>query len=265
MRMQFSWLHFVSIMLMLVAGGPSAQAFNIGDYFPLATGNTWSYTGDDQLGSSIADDFTWTTPAVRQTVVNGVQAFRMVTDTVENTDSRDGDEDFWTLDAAGRLLFHGFKNGKQDDFTGGNFPAQTIIAQWPVLFGRRNLSIGDTVTSKTRATVLINTLFGAQNITTTITLTTIFDRIDPVVNTPAGRFFNVLHLTINLRAQAVVFSVPVNQEFRGSEIWLCVGVGMVMQDQKAQPNDGRVQALSYAKVGNQIYRNSVPAWWSSLE
>lgn len=218
-----------------------ARAFNMGDYFPLVAGDTWHYTGAGEPGSSIDDNFSWTVLSGKKAVGSGgsVMASQIMT-TVDNPgDARENDVDFWFLDTStGDLFFYGYHNGVADTC----IPVQDVVLTDPLRIGGTNLQVGDVVNDTAAATV--QTCFGPVSGTLNSAVT--YLEIIPSFATPLGTFNNVLHLRLSITGSAPPFvsSFPV----RSAEIWLKQGIGMVQQDQKADPNDAQIQAIDSGSV-----------------
>ena len=263
--------HLLTIALALacalfLTGVPSIaqDTFDIEDYFILAQDSEWHYTGSGQTGSSPDDDFTWTVLALLKDVGGGILAICIRTLTDEPDDARNMDEDFWYLSPAGELFFYGLHNGQAD--TG--FPVQDVILDDPILIGYRGLKIGDIVEDTGSGSVLLSVpIIGDVTVNGTITSKITYVEFLPYLDTPIGRFYDVLHLILELTGSATV-STPFGPQIidfpvREAELYLKDGVGMVLQDQDADINDAENQIIDRAQVAGQTVvgeKNAARAW-----
>lgn len=237
-RLRVVTIALFALQLCLTSLSRAGNTFDIEDYFILRQGSFWHYTGDGQPGSTSEDDFLW---QVTGTVAVGpggsLTATKIRTTTDEPSDSRNMDEDFWYLNpATGELFFYGFRNGVADFC----FPVQTIILTNPILVGGRGLMIGQTVNDTGSASVQTCLGTATANVTSSIS----YVEFVPMLITPLQTFTNALHMVIEINASVTIPPLPTqNFSVRNVEVWLARDFGMVMQDQDADPDDARIQAV----------------------
>jgi hypothetical protein len=231
----------------LTGATSAAVTFDAEDLFPLAQNSQWHYTGDGQPGSSSDDDFTWHTLADLISV-HGTMATQIETLSDEPSDSRNLDRDFWSVDGSGNLLFHGFHNGQADGSGLTQFPVQDVILDEPFLAGTENMTVGTVLTDVvTASNITVGFLTG---LTVSAELTTEYVAAPLVVNTPLGVFRDCVQMNLTVRVTEVSgIPFPINREFRAAELYLKASVGMVLQDQDADPNDAEIQAIDAGMVG----------------
>lgn len=225
--------------------------FDIGDYFILTPDSEWHYTGEGQPGSSVEDDFTWRVLDQKKEVGGGILATAIRTIADEPSDARHLDEDYWYLDPEGNLFFYGFYNAKADAIASGiTLPEQDIILTDPIRIGGKDMKIGDQVTDTGAASLRISTTFGASTLSANMASTVRYVGFLPTYSTPLGTFSEVLHVVIEFQGSV---SIPILGSFefpvKGVEVYLKKGVGMIAQDQDADPDDAQMQAIDSGKVG----------------
>lgn len=234
-----------------------AATFDIGDFFPLALDSEWTYTDEIQQTPGDSDAFTWSIdadPGTSQREIGGNLVTLVTTTTVEPTDDRNGDQDFWRLTPEGDLLYYGFHNGQADDFSfppfaSGTLPVQDILLNTPLKIGEAGMTPGAQVTDSTSfsAQAIVNgapqTLSGQG--TSTVTYVGFLNEMQ----TPLGTFSNVLHVRIAITGSVTFGFVTIPFDFKNSEIFLVRHVGMVVQDQDPDPDDALRQHITDGFVG----------------
>ncbi|NUP88482.1 MAG: hypothetical protein HUU25_01530 [Candidatus Sumerlaeia bacterium] len=229
------------------AGGP-AGTVDVGEYFPLLPNSRWSYTGEGQPGSSAEDDFSWIVlDDLRD--IGGTFVTQILTSSEEPTDARNLDRDFWSYSGAGELRYHGFRNGQADGSGLTTFPVQDVILDTPFVVGTATTTIPSTISSTATASDVSFGLF--SGLTATLSLEAEFVEITPVVVTPAGDFRDCLHVILRFTVTEVTngtLTFPVGVGVLQAELFLAPGVGMVLQDQDADPGDAQIQALEGGQV-----------------
>ncbi|HNT36175.1 MAG TPA: hypothetical protein PKH07_14410, partial [bacterium] len=224
-----------------------SDTFSVPEFFPLVADSLWYYVGIPEEGGSAEDNFTWEQKGTK--AVGDKTATIIQTTTDESTDARNGDQDFWYVEA-GTLYYKGYRNGTEKVIGSGfaqiRIPPQDIVFS-PGLAVGGTQKVGDSVSSAGTAQVNIVTFLGPSTVTANVSTNVTYDRFDASVNTPLGQFMNVLHLTLSIDAS--VSGQPIN--LRGNEFWLKKNVGMVKQDQDPDPDDAQVQGIESGQVGGQ--------------
>jgi len=233
----------------------ASAPFDITDYFPLQSGDTWHYIGFE--GGSTDDNFRWTVLADTQTIPGGPEAVRIRTDADEATDDRNLDEDFWVVDGSGNLQYYGFHKGQLTtasvDGVDIDIPVQDVFLTDPLKIGGNNQSIGDKVTDSAAGSMNVRVSGFPQTINGTFMSTVEFTAFQNR-NTPLGVFTGVLRMTVTITVTA---NLPVvgtkTLTFRDSTFFLKKDIGMVAQDQVPDPNDAELQAIDEGSVnGNPV-------------
>ena len=216
----------------------TGNTFNIKDFFPLSQNSFWDYVGFN--GGSPDDNFRWTVLADAKDVGGGKMAVRLRTDTVEPDDDRNLDEDFWLVETNGDLIFYGIHKGTATSF----LPVQDIILTDPLRIGGDGLKIGDVVTDTGAGSAQILVFGFPVTVTATFTATITYTDFLPSMNVPAGRFDNVLRMSVDIVGTASGQSF----DLRDNTFFLKEGVGLIAQDQVPDASDAELQGLSGGQV-----------------
>lgn len=232
----------------LAAAAGAGPTIDVEDHFIIAPNSTWHYTGAGQEGSTQEDDFSWTVlPDLK--AVHGVMATQIQTLTDEPSDDRNMDRDYWSIDSSGALFFHGFFNGQEDGSGLTAFPVQDVILDEAFLAGTRGMVLPAVFSDMVTASGI--SLGPFSGLTANLQITVEHRGLAPIVKTPVGEFLHVLHTLVSLTVVSVetpLGTVPVNLDYRASEFYFAEDVGMVLQDQDADPDDAQVQALDSGTV-----------------
>ena len=241
----FAWM----VALTMITSA-RAQTYDIEDYFIISHGSWWSYVGFSDTGGPVSNDdnFDWIVEAAEQDLTgepnHGVMARRLLTDADENTDDREMDVDFFSIDAAGTLWFHGFHKGSETDL----MPVQTILFNEPLKLADAGMTPGvSTFSDQTTATVTFFDFLG--NPTTRelgIATDTEFHDIRPTKGTPMGEFHDVMVFVVDVN----LTNIPLigTLDFRDNVFYLAEDIGMIAQNQTGDPDDAQNQALDEGEV-----------------
>ena len=220
---------------------PTPVIINIKDYFILSQNSWWHYSGFE--GGSPDDNFTWTVLSDTITVGGDKTAVKIKTETDEPDDERNNDIDFWVLEENGDLYFWGYHEGGI-----GNpaFPEQDVILTDPILFGTDGMTIGTVISDEGSGTMNIVVFGSPVPVTIGLQSTVTYTSILPQRSTPMGMFTDVLRVSVDATITVPFLgSIP----FHTSTFFLKKGKGMVVQDQKPDPNDAELQGIDDGQVG----------------
>lgn len=234
--------------------GGGGSTFDYEDYFPLASANTWHYTGI--MEGSTDDDFRWTVEAAGQDIGGGNSAARFRTDTDEPTDDRNGYVDFWYNDGTGQVFFYGVQIPRAFSASLATVNAQTIVLSDPVLVGRNGLMIGDQVADTGAGTVNVTSPLGTTDLPFTINATVDYLAFLPTFETPLGTFTDVLKIEITIIANVLSPIGLVPFDLITSTFFLKEGVGVIAHDQEPDQNDAEKQGIDDGTVnGSAVVAN----------
>ena len=180
-------------------------------------------------------------------VASGIDAVQIATYTDDPNDERNEDIDFWYLAPNGDLSFYGYHEGGIGD---ERFPAQDVILTDPILFGQEDMTTGTVITdSGTGSIRVILPIIG--EVTRTITINSRVEYVEfmPEVFTnmsPVTPFKDVLLVTVDMAMELPgLGSLPL----RKNTFYLKRNIGMIVQNQTADPNDAEKQAIDSGQVG----------------
>ena len=234
-----------AVSVIKILGRP---VINIRDYFILSPNSNWHYTGFK--GGSPDDDFRWTVLDDKKDVGGGKMATRIKTDTDQPTDDRNLDEDFWLLEPTGEIYFYGFHKGSATS----SLPVQDVVLTDPVLIGMDGMTTGTKITDTGAGTVTVYVSSFPVQFSATFNSTFTYTDIIPVQETPLGRFTNALRVLVDINIAAGPYSIPLH----GGTFILKQGVGMIVQDQQADPDDAEIQAIDSGQVAGTAIQPDLP-------
>lgn len=182
--------------------------------------------------------------------IGGAMVTQILTIADESTDDRHLDRDYWHIDGSGQLLFYGFFKAVDSS----SMPSQEVIFDQPLILGSRDMTVGATFSGSVTASNVIAEVpgFGSQTVTATIAYSVEYKPFIPTYPTPLATFHDVMHLTLMIKVTSVRYlfvDIPVNIAVNESEFFFNEGLGMIAQDQNADPNDALIQAIDGGMVG----------------
>ena len=198
---------FSSGLALFFSASPAvAQVFNMSEYFPLQSGNEWTFQKNGN--ASLAETNTVLNGAV---LVNGV-ATKALQDS-------DGLVEYYTNDSNGVRLHRQFEPGV--DFGDGVPRDATVTYSPPLQLAAAQTSVGDTISGNGTATSVIAGL-GTFPLDYSLTSTV---EIEENVSVPLGNFLSV-KLKVTITFTGSIMGQPVNET--GIEnIWFAKHVGPV--------------------------------------
>jgi hypothetical protein len=235
---------------MLIAGASLSAAtgnYAIRDYFPLAADSQWILQDVD---GDPADNegFTWTVNGSGPQSVGAHSAWKIDTDAVVASDSREGDAQYWNLYSgqADLGLYAVYEKAGADRLAAN----QTIAFSQPLRFGAERMQVGWSATSAASASFRV-TLFGfpmqlSGTVAATVTLVNHLDQL----STPLGIFYDVLVLTADVsgaetQSGSTLFQGPLFQ----ATLFLARGVGLVRSTRTLNPASLQAQAIADGHLG----------------
>ena len=198
---------FSSGLALFFSASPAvAQVFNMSEYFPLQSGNEWTFQKNGN--ASLAETNTVLNGAV---LVNGV-ATKALQDS-------DGLVEYYTNDSNGVRLHRQFEPGV--DFGDGVPRDDTVTYSPPLQLYAAQMSVGDTISGNGTAT---NVIVGLGTFPLNYALTSTIE-IEENVSVPLGNFLAVRNKFTAILTGSIM-GQPVNETDTAS-FWLAKHVGPV--------------------------------------
>lgn len=246
-----------------LAGGPT---FNMRDYFPIDATREWNYVGF--RGATFAevtnmllltsrgvfppgDGAGGTLDATR---FSGVQLSGI-------PDHHDPNIDHYFYDESNDLFFFPVND---QDIGGGQFESAGTL----VKVGGDGLSIGDEVGGVFVPSPPSKVIEVVRNIPTIGVVNILVDEWEsrwkfteflPFMDTPLGRFNNVLRVEVFMRVKFNILGVPFDFVVKDKTIFLKEGIGMIAQDPVPDPDDVEIQAISEGRINGVFIQADIPA------
>lgn len=246
--------------VVLGAAGPAAAQFEFdaASYFPLDDDSQWNFV--DESG---VDAFAWRTVVPGVDVGGGATAARIRQLPPDPPAGADGDEQYWRINAANDLVFHGFRVGQDTttelDGTTATILAQSVLIDPPLRFGGDGQRIGDTVVSTGDGSIRVRVSIFTITVPFTATSTVVWEERLESFETPAGAFEDVVRASITIEIEGTV-SIPFvgTTEFQDTLqdnlAWFAPGVGIVAQE----PDGGTRVVLRDGVVGGVPIEGAAP-------
>jgi hypothetical protein len=240
------------------------ERLDIEDYFMLLPGSQWHYVAYDEEAAAVLDDavLSWSVEDVRPTM-HGAQVTAIRTDLAAAESPLNGAANFWSLDAAGRLLLHGVRfptQIEQDvEYLGGVYhavvPAQDIVFAAPLVIGTRGMVAHEVLHGATTASLRVSGLPLITSLPVQVASHSELLGMRERKRTPAGVFEQVPALRLILSAEAMGESI----QDQGGVLFLARNAGVICQNAADQPDGGVGMALSAGTAGTSPIRPDGPA------
>lgn len=217
---------------------------SIRDYFPLAPQSVWTLADVD---GEPADDegFAWAVAGNAPETIGSHQAWAVGVSTVSPADSRNGDRLYWNFYNGGADLgLYGLYENAGVPPLAAN---QAIAFSRPLRVGAERMAAGWNDTTTADATFRVTVLPGVTiPVSGTVTAAAALAERREFVDTPLGRFYDVLVITLSVNGAAYGFSLP--PLFEGT-LFLARGVGLVRFVRNRDPASLQAQAIAGGQLG----------------
>jgi len=227
----------------------SDESFGLRHFFPTASPSHWQMSDQPERGDD-GGGFTWTIDGSTIRAQGGRQAIRMKTTTANESDPRNGGEDFWFVDPNGDLVYCGFHQPRSLLL----LPPQDVLLDEPIVIGTDSMNVGDSTKGSSTAQILSVLDLIEANVTSSVELT----RFVTSVRTPMGTFSTVLRMSISLDLTASTPLGDINLPIRSNTFFLKKGVGLVSIDSMPDPNDAGLEVLVEGVVGGKQISPDAP-------